>query len=783
MKLFQKFIPSYTTYVGVILLNYFLVTLFRFWELIMMGAPGSATDILNGLPADILVVSVVLLVLYIPFYGIALWGKRKALWIAGSLSILFYTLAAPVQALFISSSRLLPDEGSANCLVCEAYFSVFNELDFFAWLLPMGATLLLGAGFLYWLLKHNIEFSPWLGKFLLVFQIIAVPVVIELDMNTAFLDKNKYRISKPFYFAKTGFVCFTGIGEKKLPELEGFNLFHSLQENQDFVLPREYPLVREREKSNCFGDFLEDTVKSRKPDIVLLLVEGLGERFLHPVKGISFMPFLNELSRNGLYWEHFLSTSERQQNAIPSLTAGLPYADNGFTNQPILPHHFSLFNVLKHNQYHTAYYTGQWTWFQSTDKYLEFNNVDVVMDADDFPDTFEKVLYGEDDYFWGYNDNALMNIYHENRKLRSASPRFDMIHTGSLRDPFAIDNDDYYQQRFKELIADVSSETDKAWFVERQRYFMAMMFTDDVLKAFFNRYAQDTSYQNTIFILTGTSPIPELTHEGPLDKYHVPMLIYSPMQKEPVIFSAVKSQNDLYESVAGFLEEDYSLDIPAYSTSLGFTLCKEEELSGSFVPFLDRQGNISEIYYNGHFLSADKQLFRKSEGLIMEPVSDEKTTDQLSAILNAFKEVNASASRSLLPDSIFFGFFEYDILKDTVFTGQRVRKEYRNIIENMAIESGVHYVDIQLFNPDVVLDEVFLVFELRDAEDNLLQWKNYGIPTEKKDFSIRIVLEDHFTERSTTYLQLFLWNESPVPYSFEKARVLIYRKNGNTYHE
>jgi hypothetical protein len=107
---------------------------------------------------------------------------------------------------------------------------------------------------------------------------------------------------------------------------------------------------------------------------------------------------------------------------------------------------------------------------------------------------------------------------------------------------------------------------------------------------------------------------------------------------------------------------------------------------------------------------------------------------------------------------------------------QRVRSEYKNIITRMPVENQTHYIDIFLAKPDVALDEVFIVFELTDQEGSVLQWVNLGIPTSREDFSLRITSEKHDSEEQL-YLQLYLWNESPLTYNFQKLRTTLYRKD------
>ncbi len=773
MKFISRIFRFFPEFCGIVFLHYGFVVLYRTWGLLSMGGRGNATDILNGIVADGIVISGILIFLYIPYGLIAMKSTRKANIIIGLVSILFYVLSAPVQAYFISTSQLL-NAAAHNCSVCNAYFAAFNEISLPAWILPMIVLSLAGSWFLWWLSKKRVLFSSVVGKVVLVVLLISVPVAVELKMNTTFLNKNGYRISKPYHFARTGILCMTGKITGKASRLTGIELFHSLRVEGSYILPDEYPLLRKFRQEDCLGRYFTPEVLAEKPDIVMIIVEGLGDQFIHPVKGVSFMPFLEELSGNGIYWDHFLSTSERDQNTLPSILGGLPYGDNGFTHIPIVPYHFSLLNILKHNNYNTAYFTGQWTWFQSTDKFLSFNNTDVVADAGEFPEEYDKILFGEDDYFWGYNDRALLDYYYKSRVHSHEQPRFDIIQTGSMKSPFFFDNKDHYNREFERLISSISNNEDRVFLQSKRENLMSAIFTDDMIRQFFEKYAQSRGYNNTIFVVTGNYPMPGMNTGEALKKYHVPLILYSPALISSERIHTISSHNDFAGSLLGFMAENYSLEVPHLTTSAGTVLCPVANGDKTFIPLLDRNGHISEMVYENFYYDAEQQIYTIGEDFQLQPFAQRRKDFRPQDLLEAFEKVNAKSSAALMPDSLFFNFFNYTILADTATSGRRVRSEYRNILEDLPIKAGLHYLDIRLHNPEVAMEEVFVVFELHDESGNLLEWQNFGVPEGNKDFSVRIELDNQYTSHGNTYLQVFLWNQSPIAYSFEKARVVVY---------
>ncbi|TVQ15040.1 MAG: LTA synthase family protein [Bacteroidetes bacterium] len=779
MKFISRLLRFFPEFCGIVFLHYGYIVLYRTWGLLAMGGRGNATDILNGIVADVIVISAILLFLYIPYGLIALKSTRKANIIMGLASIFFYVLSAPVQAYFISTSQLL-NAAAHNCSVCNAYFAAFNEITLPGWILPMIVLSLAGSWFLWWLSKKRVVFPSAVGKVVLAVLLISLPVAIELRMNTAFLNKNGYRISKPYHFARTGILCITDKITGKASRLTGIELFQSLRIEGSYMSPDAYPLLRKYKPEDCLGRYFKPEALAEKPDIVMIIVEGLSDQFLHPVKGVSFMPFLQELSREGIYWDHFLSTSERDQNTLPSILGGLPYGDNGFTHMPIVPFHFSLLNILKHNHYNTAYFTGQWTWFRSTDKFLSFNNTDVVADAGEFPEEYDKILFGEDDYFWGYNDRALLDFYYKSRVQSHEQQRFDIIQTGSMKSPFFFDNKEHYNREFERLTSSVYNSEDRAFLESKKENLMSAIFTDDMLRQFFEKYAENPGYNNTIFVITGNYPMPGMTANEALNKYHVPLVLYSPALISSERIHTISSHNDIASSLLGFMTEKYSLETPHLTTSTGTVLCTVANGDKTFIPLLDRNGNIREMVYDNYYYDAEQQIYSIGEGFQLQPVAQRRKDIRPQDLLEAFIKVNAKSSVDLMPDSLFFTFFNYTILADTATSGRRVRSEYRNILEDLPINPGIHYIDISLYNPEVAMEEVFVVFELYDESDNLLEWQNFGIPEGNMDFSVRIELDNQYTSHGNTYLKVFLWNQSPIAYSFEKARVVVYTPANST---
>ena len=123
------------------------------------------------------------------------------------------------------------------------------------------------------------------------------------------------------------------------------------------VYKKEFPLLKPfNETKDVLAPFFN--IQSEKPNIVIIIAEGLGSDFIGNNSYGGFTPFLDSLTSKSLYWENFVSNTGRTFGAASSLLGSLPYGEKGFLELNTIPSHISLLSVLKANEYTTSYYCG-----------------------------------------------------------------------------------------------------------------------------------------------------------------------------------------------------------------------------------------------------------------------------------------------------------------------------------------------------------------------------------------------------------------------------------------
>ncbi len=510
-----------------------------------------------------------------------------------------------------------------------------------------------------------------------------------------------------------------------------------------------YPFLHRFQPRNVLGPYLNPTTRS--PHIVLIIVEGLGEDFVHPSHGMTFMPFLDSLANKGLHWNHFLSTSERSFGATPSINGSLPFGTAGFALQEQYPYHFSLVNVLKKNGYQTRFFYGQGAWFHGKEPFYRFNNIDTIIDKERYDPSLEKVYVGKEKHFWGYNDFDLFRQYFLSTDFQNPKLRYDVFFTGTSHAPFALKYPKMYQQRYNESVRNVQDPQWRWHFETYRKYYSSLYNVDEALRYFFETYAHYDEFKNTLFFITGDHPITEIPASNPLKKYHVPLILYSPLLKGSADFQEVSGHLDLYESVLSYLQQEHRIDVPPYSTALGFGLrCETTYDDQTTIPLMTDNRVIEDFFYNGLFVGGRNSLYRVKEHFELEEYHDQRNLHKLQKKMDVYQaaSVYACTESGLMPDSVFDSFFNHAVIKQ--FSRNQVfplGSENFEIFKDLQLDPGTYYLDINISSQNLFDFQAECLIEFKDPfqqnEITGLQESKTGNPNVQ--FHIPIIISDNHT--------------------------------------
>ncbi|MEX2602054.1 MAG: sulfatase-like hydrolase/transferase [Balneolaceae bacterium] len=405
----------------------------------------------------------------------------------------------------------------------------------------------------------------------------------------------------------------------------------------------EYPLLGQPETGSNLAPFFREF--DRTPNLVFIVVEGLGGVVMPPYdKYGGFTPYLDSLAAESLYWTHFLSTSGRSFNAMPSIFGSLPYGERGFMELGHLaPEHHSLISILNDNGYHTAYFCGYESRFDKLDQFLERQQIDLLMDASRFTGDYQKMDEIEGGFTWGYSDkNTFRRAFELLEQTDLETSRLDIYFTLNFHEPFLVDEPEFYRQRFLERLAEMDglSESRREEYLQYSNLFMALLYTDDAIRELMHRYRDRDDYEDTIFVITGDHRMIPVPHRNRIDRYYVPFLIYSPRLEESVQFEGVSSHLDVTPSILSFLQERGHIETPGMVHWLGGELSVSREFEAtSGIPFMRNKNQMMDYLSGSEFLAGD-QLFRLEQGMLLRPVDNEESLQKVAGEFEEFQAMN-----------------------------------------------------------------------------------------------------------------------------------------------
>jgi len=416
-----------------------------------------------------------------------------------------------------------------------------------------------------------------------------------------------------------------------------------------------YPFLHQDSTSDVLSPFFKKG--PAPPNIVIILVEGLGRAFTNEGAYLgNFTPFLDSLSGKSLYWRNFLSEGGRTFAVLPSLLGSLPFMKNGFLETgEQMPDQLSLLNLLKFNGYQTSFYYGGDAGFDNMSIYLHKNHIDELNDIKSFPAGY-TMLPAVNGFSWGHGDKELFRHYLTTRSAHTM-PQLSVILTVSTHSPFMINEEEKYLQRFEQRMNEIG--IDNAKKPEYRNYklqYASILYTDDALRDFFEAYKHRPDYDNTIFLITGDHRMPEIPMSDKIDRYHVPLIVYSPLLNRTAQMAAVSTHFDITPSLLAFLQHGYQIKTPSLVSWMGEGL----DTSSSFenvhaYPLMQTKTDLVDFVMGEYHLNGD-QLFRLSENLSEAPVKDDEKKNELRNAFDKFIKRNTiliTGGGRIIPDTIF----------------------------------------------------------------------------------------------------------------------------------
>jgi len=210
-----------------------------------------------------------------------------------------------------------------------------------------------------------------------------------------------------------------------------------------------------------------------------------------------------------------------------------------------------------------------------------------------------------------------------------------------MHSPFLIDEADKYSEVFENRMDYLKfNEEKKNTHRNYKKQYSSIRYTDDALKTFFEAYKKREDYGNTIFLITGDHRIPEIPMSTKIDRYHVPLIIFSPMLKRTAEIASVSTHFDITPSLLAYLKTNFEIKTPAQNSWLGQGLDTTRGFQNIHqVPLMQTKTNLTDFIMGEFHLNGNK-LYKLNEDLGEELVNDDEKKNQLINAFNQFRKKN-----------------------------------------------------------------------------------------------------------------------------------------------
>ena len=383
-----------------------------------------------------------------------------------------------------------------------------------------------------------------------------------------------------------------------------FSLLSSMGKSQDFA--SEFNFFDEEKRAALFdglypttdGDSIIQVLNTKRPNILIILMEGFGGAFVEPLGGLpDVTPHFNRLSKEGVFFTNCYANSFRTDRGTVCTFSGylgLPTASvmKIPAKSRTLP---AIAEGLSKAGYKTDFLYGGDINFTNMKSYLLSTGYQRLTANTDFS------LAEQISNAWGVNDDITFEyLYNQLRNRKEEGPWHTAFLTLSSHEPFEVP-----YHRLEDKIPN------------------AFAYTDECLGKFVDRLKQTPAWKDLLVICLpdhgfyypreGSNAMPRF--------YHIPLLWLGGAVKQPMQVDKIMNQTDLAATLLGQLGLEHT----------AFTFSRNVLGSDYKYPF-------AFYSFNNGFSFRDSTgvtVFDNNSGSILfdEPEADESRLDKGKAIL------------------------------------------------------------------------------------------------------------------------------------------------------
>ena len=324
-------------------------------------------------------------------------------------------------------------------------------------------------------------------------------------------------------------------------ELDYDRFYKSMGDDEAFTLVHDMMSTPDASWAGERGAGVERKIVNAGPEkhlnVVLISVESFSADFMALFGNtMGITPFLDSLAQHSLVFTNLYATGTRTVRGLEALSLCVPPTPGqSIVRRPENEHLFSLGKVFHDKGYQCEYIYGGYGYFDNMGYFFGNNEYEVVDRSalDDRDIHYENI--------WGVADEDLFTL--AGRRLDQGTaikPVFAHVMTTSNHRPFT----------YPEGRIDIPSHTGREG---------AVKYTDYAIGKFIKESRRKKWFNNTIFVIVADHCASSAGKTDlPVNKYHIPMLIYSPGHVQQGVQARLMSQIDIGPTLLGMLNFSYA---------------------------------------------------------------------------------------------------------------------------------------------------------------------------------------------------------------------------------
>lgn len=425
-----------------------------------------------------------------------------------------------------------------------------------------------------------------------------------------------------------------------MPQDKAQEIAQAMLDNPGAFTDENYPFLRQTHKAGQ-SDLSTNSGDSAL-NVVILIFEswnGLLSESISGKPGVT--PFFDSLAQKGLLFKNFYASGDRSIQALPAILASLPdLTGSSLMNSALEINTIrGLGSILSEQGYQTLFAMGAAPTAMGFDSYTRAAGFSQQISRDDFPETGPEKL----DDLWGVYDAPFLN-YFETRLNSLERPFIAAFFSLTAHAPYKVPPSFQQSHPLSTFTPNhkqpASGSRESSVALQRR----GLAYADFALSQFINAASQHEYFERTLFVITADHVGWEggIWQYNDMQRYQVPLLLYSPKVIAPGIDSLPGSHADILPTILDVL------GISASHAAFGQSLLATP--NPRFAIFT--KGGVYGFVYDSLFMSAttEKALglfdYRNDFALetnLLEQIAYKTTADSLELRFKAYLQTGMNA--------------------------------------------------------------------------------------------------------------------------------------------